>query len=40
MLDSVVTAFRSEVASLEYKDNLANYDEFYAKLPPKYHDYV
>jgi len=40
MLDSVVTAFRSEDASLEYKDNLAKYDEFYAKLPPKYHEYV
>jgi len=40
MLDSVVTAFRKEDTSLEYKDNLAKYDEFYAKLPPKYHEYV
>jgi len=40
MLDSVVTAFRKEDTSLEYKDNLAKYDEFYAKLPPKYHEYA
>jgi len=40
MLDSVVLAFRSEDASMEYEDNLAKYDEFYAKLPPKYHEYV
>ncbi len=40
MLDSVVSAFRSEDASMEYEDNLAKYDEFYAKLPPKYHEYV
>jgi len=40
MLDSVVTAFRKEDTSLEYEDNLDKYDEFYAKLPPKYHEYV
>jgi len=40
MLDSVVTAFRKEDTSIEYKDNLAKYDEFYAKLPAKYHEYV
>lgn len=40
MLDSVVTAFRKEDTSLEYEDNLAKYDEFYAKLPAKYHEYV
>jgi len=40
MLDSVVTAFRKEDTSLEYKDNIAKYDEFYAKLPPKYHEYA
>jgi len=40
MLDSVVSAFRSEDASMEYEDNLAKYDEFYAKLPAKYHEYV
>jgi len=40
MLDSVVTAFRKEDTSLEYEDNLDKYDEFYAKLPAKYHEYV
>lgn len=40
MLDSVVLAFRSEDASMEYEDNLAEYDKFYAKLPPKYHEYA
>ena len=40
MLDSVVSAFRKEDTSLEYEDNLAKYDEFYAKLPAKYHEYM
>ncbi len=40
MLDSVVLAFRKEDTSIEYEDNLAEYDKFYAKLPPKYHEYA
>ena len=40
MLNSVVSELRKEDVAPDYNENLAKYDEFYAKLPPKYHEYA
>ena len=40
MLNSVVSELRKEDVAPDYNENLVKYDEFYVKLPPKYHEYA